>query len=51
VPARFGKALHDAIGEPKHLLVIAAAEHNDWPYRVDTQWWRSAIGLALGERR
>jgi pimeloyl-ACP methyl ester carboxylesterase len=50
VPARFGKALHDAIGGPKHLLVIAGAEHNDWPYRVDADWWRSAIGLALGER-
>jgi alpha-beta hydrolase superfamily lysophospholipase len=51
VPARFGRALHDAIGGPKHLLVIAAAEHNDWPYRVDTEWWRAAVDLALGARR
>jgi pimeloyl-ACP methyl ester carboxylesterase len=48
VPARFGMALHESLQEPKHLLVIGGAEHNDWPYRVDEPWWRRAIELAVG---
>ena len=49
VPARFGTALHAALGGPKHLVVITASDHNDWPDRVDAAWWRAAIDLALGE--
>jgi hypothetical protein len=46
VPARFGVALHDALGGPKHLMQIEGAGHNDWPGRVDATWWRTATGLA-----
>jgi pimeloyl-ACP methyl ester carboxylesterase len=49
VPARFGTALHAALGGPKHLMVIEASDHNDWPDRVDAAWWRAAIAFALGE--
>ena len=48
VPARFGTALHAALGGPKHLMVIEASDHNDWPDRVDAAWWRAAIASALG---
>ena len=51
VPARFGFALHAALGGPKHLMVIKASDHNDWPDRVDAAWWRDAIAFALGEGR
>ena len=46
VPARFGVALHAALGGPKHLMQIEGAGHNDWPGRVDASWWRTATGLA-----
>jgi pimeloyl-ACP methyl ester carboxylesterase len=45
VPARFGVALHAALGGPKHLMQIEGAGHNDWPGRVDASWWRTATGL------
>ena len=51
VPARFGTALHDALGGPKRLIVVKASDHNDWPDRVDAHWWRDAISFALGEAR
>jgi pimeloyl-ACP methyl ester carboxylesterase len=47
VPARFGRALHAGIGAPKQLVVIAGAEHNDWPDLVDAGWWRSVTDAAL----
>ncbi len=46
VPARFGAALHAALGGPKHLMQIEGAGHNDWPGRVDASWWRTATGPA-----
>ena len=49
VPARFGIALHGALGGPKHLMVIEGSDHNDWPDHVDAPWWREAIAFALGE--
>lgn len=49
VPARFGIALHAALQEPKHLLVMNGAEHNDWPDRVDAAWWHKAVALATGQ--
>jgi hypothetical protein len=49
VPARFGTALHAALGGPKRLVVIPASDHNDWPDRVDAAWWRAVIAFALGE--
>lgn len=47
VPARFGLALHAALGGPKQLMRIDGAGHNDWPARVDTVWWGKATDLAL----
>lgn len=49
VPARFGIALYDALKGPKHLMLIKAAGHNDWPERVDARWWQESISRALGE--
>ena len=46
VPARFGVALHTALGGPKHLVQIEGAGHNDWPERVDVDWWRKATDFA-----
>lgn len=47
VPARFGAALYEGLPQPKRLVVLPAAEHNDWPGRVDTAWWRAAIDTLL----
>lgn len=47
VPARFGRALHDALGTRRQLRVIAGADHNDWFDRVDAQWWREALAFVL----
>ena len=33
------------------LLLIKAADHNDWTDRVDANWWQEAILRALGEKR
>jgi len=48
VPARFGRALHAGLPGPKRLVVFEAADHNDWPARVDAGWWRAAVAFALG---
>jgi uncharacterized protein len=47
VPPRFGKALYDTLAEPRQLVVVQAAEHNDWIGHVDETWWRKAIGFLL----
>ena len=47
VPARFGEALYHALPEPRRLLSIADAGHNDWPGRVDAAWWSQAVDLML----
>jgi pimeloyl-ACP methyl ester carboxylesterase len=49
VPARFGRALHDALPGPKRLVSIPRSEHNDWPDRLDATWWQSAITFTLGD--
>ncbi len=49
VPARFGTALHAALGGPKRLVVIEASDHNDWPDRVDAGWWGAAVGFVMGQ--
>ena len=46
VPPQFGRALHDALGGPKQMLLIEGSDHNDWPGRVDAGWWRTAIEAA-----
>ena len=51
VPARFGRALHEALSGPKRLVSIEGSEHNDWPDRLDVAWWQSAIAFALGDSR
>lgn len=50
VPARFGVALYEALGDPKRLTRVAAAEHNDWITRVDDAWWREALGFVASGR-
>jgi hypothetical protein len=47
VPRRFGEALYNSLDEPRRLMVVKAAEHNDWIGRVDESWWRAAIGFLL----
>ncbi len=47
VPARFGEALYLALPEPKRLLSMDEARHNDWPGRVDAAWWQRAVGFML----
>jgi pimeloyl-ACP methyl ester carboxylesterase len=51
VPARFGLALHESLKGPKHLMLMKAADHDDWADRVDASWWQEAILRGLGERR
>ncbi len=47
VPAHFGAALYDALPDPKRLVVVNAAEHNDWTLHVDDAWWRTATSFLL----
>jgi fermentation-respiration switch protein FrsA (DUF1100 family) len=47
VPPRFGEALYNSLAEPRQLIVVKAAEHNDWIGRVDETWWREVIGFLL----
>jgi alpha-beta hydrolase superfamily lysophospholipase len=49
VPARFGRALFDALAEPKRLAVVASADHNDWIGRLDDTWWQQTTAFLLGE--
>jgi hypothetical protein len=51
VPARFGKALYEALAQPKRLTMMKDAEHNDWPARVDETWWRDIIAFLLATTR
>lgn len=51
VPARFGEALFAALPEPKRLVTVAAAGHNDWTPRVDAAWWQRAIDFLLPPAR
>jgi pimeloyl-ACP methyl ester carboxylesterase len=50
VPAQFGAALHAALPGPKRLVSVAAAGHNDWPDRVDADWWRDTLAFLLPQR-
>ncbi|WP_455284892.1 alpha/beta hydrolase [Cupriavidus necator] len=50
VPARFGKALYETLGEPRRLAVIDGAGHNDWTGRVDAGWWQDAVAFLLRAR-
>lgn len=49
IPPRFGTALHGSLKGPKQLLVIPASDHNDWPNRVDGDWWRDVVARCLGK--
>lgn len=51
VPARFGRALYDGLAEPKRLIEVSGADHNDWPAGVDSVWWRDVIDAALAPQR
>jgi hypothetical protein len=50
VPMRFGTALYAGLTQPKRLLVIPGADHNDWPDRVGAMWWRSAVDFLLRQQ-
>ena len=47
VPPRLGKALYEALDEPRRLAVIDHAGHNDWTGYVDEAWWRNALAFLL----
>ncbi len=47
VPAAFGQALFDSLPAEKRRFVIAGADHNDWPDRVDPAWWREVLSSLL----
>jgi len=47
VPARFGRALYAALPEPRLLLSLAQAGHNDWPVHADAAWWQQAVDFML----
>jgi fermentation-respiration switch protein FrsA (DUF1100 family) len=49
VPPGFGQALHAALGEPKRLVVIPSAGHNDWPARIDGRWWLDVLGFGWAD--
>lgn len=48
VPARFGRALFEALDEPKRWVVIEGRDHNDWPDAVDAPWWRALLDFSAG---
>ena len=48
VPARFGAALYKMLPDPKRLVVVADAGHNDWVEHIDDTWWREATSFLLG---
>jgi len=47
VPPHFGQALFDALPDPKRLLVVPSAGHNDWLERVDAAWWQQTVDFLL----
>jgi hypothetical protein len=47
VPARFGQALYSALSEPRLLLSLPQAGHNDWPVHADAAWWQQAVDFML----
>ena len=47
VPARFGEALYNSLSAPRKLIVVKAADHNDWIVHVDETWWRGATDFLL----
>jgi pimeloyl-ACP methyl ester carboxylesterase len=50
VPARFGLALYEDLAEPKQLLLMQGAGHNDWPAQADDAWWLGVTSFLLGEQ-
>ncbi|MBK7355771.1 alpha/beta hydrolase [Propionivibrio sp.] len=51
IPSRFGRALYDALAEPRRLAMIKGADHNDWFDRLDDTWWLQAVDFLLGKTR
>ncbi len=51
VPACFGVALYQALDQPKRLVTIRGAGHNDWPAWVGPGFWDDALDFLLSARR
>ncbi|MBB5407511.1 hypothetical protein HDG34_001443 [Paraburkholderia sp. HC6.4b] len=47
VPTRYGEALYNSLSAPRKLMVVKAADHNDWIGHVDETWWREATDFLL----
>ncbi len=48
VPAELGVALHAGLREPRRLLVMQGAGHNDWWSQMDEARWQDALDFVLG---
>jgi len=51
VPAHFGEALFQGLSAPKLWRVVPYAGHNDWPARVNADWWQQSLDFLLGPTR
>lgn len=50
IPVRYGRGLYDALSQPKQLVLLEGAGHNDWPDKVDLEWWRGITDGLLSTR-
>lgn len=48
VPPQFGKRLYASLSAPKRLKIVPGADHNDWSFRVDFNWWREVTEFIRG---
>jgi len=48
VPPDFGRALYEALAEPKSLTMVNGAEHNNWQAGLDDGWWTKTVEFLLG---
>lgn len=48
VPPTFGRALYEALPDPKRLTLVKGAEHNNWQAHLDHGWWTKTVEFLLG---
>lgn len=48
VPPTFGRALYEALPDPKRLTTVSGAEHNNWQPHLDDGWWTKTVEFLLG---